>query len=155
MPTLWALIAARISGASAIRSTRRWVSSLASNRRQTSSTSSLSSASTSALLTASLSSALFIASSTTGPLRTRAIARSTASLSTAATIASSAASSIAWSIPVALPTSRAPRTPAASKRTESGSGLPEGPSLLGFEFAFGPAAIAGPSIRRVPPSTGG
>ena len=56
-PTPWALIAARTSGASAIRSTSCWASSLASSRRQTSSTSSLSIASSSACLTASLSSA--------------------------------------------------------------------------------------------------
>ena len=110
-PTPWALIAARSSGASAIRSTSCWASSLASSRRQTSSTSSLSSASSSARLTASLSSAPCTASSTTGPCSTRAIARSTASLSTAATIASSAATSTARSIPVALVTVRAPRTP--------------------------------------------
>ena len=67
-PTLWALIAARISGASAIRSTSRCASSLASSRRQTSSTSSLSRASIRARFTASLSSAPFIASSTSGAL---------------------------------------------------------------------------------------
>jgi hypothetical protein len=120
-PTPWALIAARTSGASAIRSTSCCASSLASSRRQTSSTSSLSIASSSAFLTASLSSAPSTASSTTGPSSTRAIARSTALLSTAATIASSAATSTARSIPVALVTVRAPRTPAPSRRAESGS----------------------------------
>ena len=51
-PIPWALIAARTSGASAIRSTSCWASSLASSRRQTSSTSSESIASSSAFLTA-------------------------------------------------------------------------------------------------------
>ena len=119
-PAPWALIAARTSGASAIRSTSCWASSLASSRRQTSSTRSLSIASSSAFLTASLSSAPCTASSTIGPCSTRAIARSTASLSTAATIASSAATSTARSTPVALPTVRTPRTPTPSRRAESG-----------------------------------
>ena len=119
-PAPWALIAARTSGASAIRSTSCWASSLASSRRQTSSTSSLSIASSRAFLTASLSSAPCTASSTIGPCRTRAIARSTASLSTAATIASSAATSTARSTPVALPTVRTPRTPTPKSRAESG-----------------------------------
>ena len=122
-PTPWALIAARSSGASAIRSTSCWASSLASRRRQTSSTSSLSIASSSARLTASLSSAPWTASSTTGPCRTRAIARSTASLSTAPTIASSAATSTARSIPVALRDAcgrRARRRRAAAPRAAGG-----------------------------------
>ena len=134
-PTLWALIAARSSGASAIRSTRRCASSLASNRRQTSSTISLSSASIRACFTVSLSSAPRAASSTSGPCSTRTSARSTASLSTAATIASSAATSTARSIPAALPTERAPRTPAPSSRTESGNGAWEsGPSAIAGEY---------------------
>ncbi len=68
-PTLWALIAARSSGASAIRSTSRCASSLASSRRQTSSTISLSSASIRACLTVSLSSAPWTASSTSRALQ--------------------------------------------------------------------------------------
>ncbi len=119
-PIPWALIAARTSGASAIRSTSCWAWSLASSRLQTSSTSSQSIASSSARLTASLSSAPSTASSTSGPSSTRAIARSTAWLSTAATIASSAATSTARSIPVARVTVRAPRTPTPSRRAESG-----------------------------------
>ena len=128
----WALIAARTSGASAIRSTSCWASSLASSRRQTSSTSSLSIASSSARLTASLSSAPSTASSTTGPSRTLAIARSTALLSTAATIASSAAISTARSIPVALLTVRAPRTPTPSSRAGIGAPTVSGRPVLHF-----------------------
>src|ERR1044072_3300465 len=177
-PTLWALIAARSSGASAIRSTRRCASSLASSRRQTSSTISLSSASINARLTVSLSSAPLTASSTSGPCRTRTRARSTASLSTAETIASSAADWTARSTPAALPTVRAPRTPAPSRRTESGSGPPAGPSPCGKAWGSGASAIvveytvriraaprarrlrrarprAGAATRRGPPARGG
>ena len=144
-PAPWALIAARSSGAPAIRSTSCWASSLASNRRQTSSTSSLSIASSSARLTASLSSAPCTASSTTGPLSTRAIARSTASLSIAPTIASSAATSTARSIPVALPTLRAPRTPTPSSRAEIG----RWPLALASTLPFKSAPV--PSDRGAEP----
>ena len=112
----WA-IAARTSGASAMRSTSIWAFGPARSSAHTRSASSVSSALTTASATSSLVSACWSARSRA--LRsssTRTIARSTAGLRRALTIASSVASSIALSTPVAPASRSAPRALAPSTR---------------------------------------
>jgi hypothetical protein len=128
-------MAARTSGASAMRSTNICAFGLARISSQTWSATSLSSAFTMAVATSSLvracSRARPIAFSSTS---TRTIARSTAGLRRARTIASSVASSIALSTPVAPASRSAPLAPTPSTRAagDRDLGAPGGrpPSVL-------------------------
>ena len=119
-PTPCEAIAARSSGASAIRSISFWASSEASSRSQTWSTSCESSTLTAARSTAGLERVRSNAACASSDSSTRTIARSTAGLSSARTIASSVAVCIASSIPVADATRSAPRAPIPSSRAGSG-----------------------------------
>ena len=119
-PTPCSVMAARTSGASAIRSTSictlGLVRSSAQTRSATSESSALITWSATSSLARARSTAFSIARWTVPSSSPRSSARSTAGLRMARTMASSTASSTALSTPVAPASRSAPRAPASSRR---------------------------------------